>query len=168
MFDIINTDINVEWHQGSHEGEYFSDFVTKNNKEYRLFLVKDPNNIKKFMNIVKDGSVPSEDLNNIISKNSYEPIWNIYFGDKNIQNTQDDESLYGITGSGDSVEVFNSVLVRLKSFSDKFNPRFARVMATPTRVSLYDKMVSNLSDVIGYKYFTFLFDKTKKIYLFYR
>jgi hypothetical protein len=163
MFDITNIDVDINWQEGSRAGEFFSDFITKNNKEYRVYIESDPTNIKKFMFIVNDGSVPPDDLNDMVLNHPNELVWNIVFEEKG------NEASYGVTGSGESVEVFSNVFARLKDFADKFNPKFARIMAIePSRVKLYDKMVSTLAHTINYKYFTFIYENDKKMYLFYR
>ena len=164
-------DKKIEWNNGSRPCDHWADFTTKNNKNYRLFLETEQVGIRNFLSLVKDKSLIPEDLQQRVLESPHAPVLKITFEDQSLEKTdgeQNEHTSCGITGSGNSVEVFSNVYTMLKDFGEKNRSPFGRMLASePSRIKLYDKMVKRLTHTASYKCFSFPYADNEKMYVFY-
>jgi len=185
MLELFDTKTEVKWVvDPTNENSYVCEFVTKNNKTYVVTVEKSSSyslfNASQLLKLIKSDYEDMEALDdfekeipadfiNFVNEHPEINVWSITFEDKALMksNGQEGKSSFGITGGGDSVEVFSKVVNILKSF-DYGSGILYFTASEPSRISLYDRMLGKLASVLGYKHFRYNNIKRKGIYICYK
>ena len=185
LLELFDTKTEVEWKvDPTNKNSYTCEFVTKNNKPYIVTAVKSSSyllfNVTQLLKSIKSDYEDMESLDefekeiprdfiDFVNKHPETGIWNITFEDKELasSNGEGDKNSFGITGSGDSVEVFSKVVNALKSF-DFGSDILYFTASEPSRIKLYDKMLGRLAGALGYKHFRYNDIKRRGIYICYK
>jgi len=145
---------------------YVSSFTTKNNKNYNVNIAMSDDIYSYLGQDYDEEDIEYVPLDNdkkfkqYVHKNKQVPVWDVTFEDADLSPVGNGEkkSSFGITGSGDAVEVFSSVVNILRDFVTN-HPAESKIIAftasEPSRIKLYNRMSATLGSELGYSVFQY-------------
>ena len=133
--------------------QYTLNIEKNNNRDLYNSLYQEDDEDIDYVDLTKDRQFQS-----FVKSNPNLPVYNITFEDIDYSPMRDDKgkSSFGITGEGNSIEVFSKVVGLLREFLSTNNFRVIGFSASePSRIKLYSRMVQRLAKELGYNHFQY-------------
>ena len=167
MLELFTSSVKAHW--SKVKDSFITSFTTgpedKPTKQYTLNIEKSSYDL--YENLSQDSDEEDIDyvdlskdtqIRSFVKKNPNLPVYNITFEDIDYTPMKNDvgKSSFGITGEGNSIEVFSKVVGLLRDFLSINNFRVITFSASePSRIKLYNRMVQKLASELGYNNFQY-------------
>ena len=166
ILELFSSTIKSHW--SKVKNSFIASFTTgpedKPTKQYTLDIGKSNMDLYDSLYQEDDEGLDYVDLTkdrlfqSFVKKNPKLPIYKITFEDIDYSPMKNDngKSSFGITGEGNSIEVFSKVVGLLREFLSTNSLRVISFSASePSRIKLYSRMVQRLAKELGYNHFQY-------------